>query len=458
MQKQIDDLLTQFRKERGIENNTGDLTGNLRDELDEAVKAKSVIHKVEEFADIYIVAHNAIKQLKLSPSMTKLVSSKSIEKCIDHIDGAIGYIENCGFAVNVLYSIMVDAKRAIELLGFHPEKVILEKCKLINTRKGEMNPEGTKWCKDENQEPSTLYKMNIEGCNLNLINDFIRKQWLKPNHFTGLGLSHSALNELLNEPQSERSIRQTDDGLYFAGVSTYMLPGDQKHIEIITSGNIESYVIKDDGEILCAGGTVTSTFNELAEKLQSEVKPMHDLMVDLETLGTGPESVIVSIGAAFFNPKTGEVGDKFYGNIDLESSINYGDVDASTIKWWLQQSVDARKVFDGGHDLKVVLEDLSKGICASSSVDEVRIWGNGSTFDNAILRNAYNTTGIDVPWKFWNDRDVRTVVDLGYRMLNVDLKKATEFTGTQHNALDDVLHQIKYVSKIYQGLNHESDN
>jgi len=56
------------------------------------------------------------------------------------------------------------------------------------------------------------------------------------------------------------------------------------------------------------------------------------------------------------------------------------------------------------------------------------------------------------PWFFANDRDVRTIVDLGRQLRNIDPKKDLELEGTAHNALDDAKFQVRYVSAIYQAL------
>lgn len=75
----------------------------------------------------------------------------------------------------------------------------------------------------------------------------------------------------------------------------------------------------------------------------------------------------------------------------------------------------------------------------------------GSTFDNVILRGAYERAGKICPWLFWNDHDVRTLVNLG-RSIGFDPKKDMPFIGDQHNALADARHQAKYVSAIWQKL------
>ena len=70
----------------------------------------------------------------------------------------------------------------------------------------------------------------------------------------------------------------------------------------------------------------------------------NDVMIDIETLGTDPGSVILSIGAVEFDLKTGKTGEEFYQWIDLESSSNKGfSVSAGTIKWWMMQNKKARQ-------------------------------------------------------------------------------------------------------------------
>ncbi|MBW5405602.1 3'-5' exonuclease [Morganella morganii] len=76
---------------------------------------------------------------------------------------------------------------------------------------------------------------------------------------------------------------------------------------------------------------------------------------------------------------------------------------------------------------------------------------NGSNFDNVVLRTAYENCLIAPFWKFWNDRDVRTIVELG-RNAGIDPKKDFPFVGEAHNALDDALHQVNYVVAIHQHL------
>lgn len=173
---------------------------------------------------------------------------------------------------------------------------------------------------------------------------------------------------------------------------------------------------------------------------------MKEIMLDLETLGTGPNAAILSIGAVKFDLEKGEVSpDRFYVTVDLENSIDLGAViDASTIKWWMGQSSEARGQFlVPGLQLADALNKLTKWI---GEQDGMRVWGNGATFDNVLIRNAYQMAGVTCPWKYWNDMCYRTIKNL---YPNVGI---TNRIGTYHNAVDDAQTQAEHIIRIFQTI------
>ena len=71
-----------------------------------------------------------------------------------------------------------------------------------------------------------------------------------------------------------------------------------------------------------------------------------EIMLDLETMGTGPDAAIIAIAAVEFDRETGKLGREFYEVVDLASAMAAGStVEASTILWWMQQSDEARGEF-----------------------------------------------------------------------------------------------------------------
>jgi exodeoxyribonuclease VIII len=175
-------------------------------------------------------------------------------------------------------------------------------------------------------------------------------------------------------------------------------------------------------------------------------------MLDLETLGNKSDACIVSIGAVQFDINTGELGETFYQNINPSSSLYYGGtVDGDTIMWWLKQSEEARNALQEKPviALKPALEKFNEFFkrCGKG----LRVWGNGCTFDNVIMANAFNKTFVRKPWAYNADCDMRTIVALGKALLGVNIKDY-ERVGTYHNALDDAKFQAMVVSDIYMKM------
>jgi hypothetical protein len=56
------------------------------------------------------------------------------------------------------------ALSAIDSLGYHAVACVTEKVKCINSRDGDYNYELSKWCKNPDQAPDTLYKPQYENC------------------------------------------------------------------------------------------------------------------------------------------------------------------------------------------------------------------------------------------------------------------------------------------------------
>lgn len=179
---------------------------------------------------------------------------------------------------------------------------------------------------------------------------------------------------------------------------------------------------------------------------------MNHVMIDLETLGTQPGSVILSIGAVLFepNPKAeGDliIGDEFYIVINKESSIDSAmTISKDTLAWWMNQSAEARKVLTdaetGGETMEDALKALSKFIPVGA-----KIWSNGANFDQPLLDVAYNKVGQPLPWKYWNSRCYRTIV-----ALHPSEKSIRPPTVCAHNALEDAKWQARHMVNIAQLL------
>lgn len=178
---------------------------------------------------------------------------------------------------------------------------------------------------------------------------------------------------------------------------------------------------------------------------------MKDLMIDMETRGQGPGCVILSLGAVFFDPATGAIGDSFSQVINKVSSLALGlTEDPETIAWWDKRSPEARRVLaeadTSPHNVQDVLTAFGDFIRDRAGANAVRVWGNGSDFDNAILAHTYGLLGMKPPWRFWNNRCFRTLKTLGSVVVEPPR------LGVHHDALDDARHQAVWACRIFANL------
>lgn len=147
---------------------------------------------------------------------------------------------------------------------------------------------------------------------------------------------------------------------------------------------------------------------------------MADIMVDIETLATTPQSVVITIGAIRFDPfaddRESYEGDKilmdtFYRRIDPESfDWPTAHIDDNTLAWWSQQKPEVQfEAFtdDDRHPISEVMRDFHRW-CGSYNT----MWANGPAFDIVILEEVCRQLHRGFPWKYWQVKDCRTVYGL----------------------------------------------
>jgi DNA polymerase III epsilon subunit-like protein len=167
----------------------------------------------------------------------------------------------------------------------------------------------------------------------------------------------------------------------------------------------------------------------------------HNIMLDLETLSTAPNCVIVSIGAVKFDAKEID-NDGFYAVLNLQEQIDKGrHVSGSTIQWWMKQSAEARAVFDvKATYVEGILNEFAEWV----GRDPI-IWGNGSDFDNVALGSLYDAYNMTRPWGYSSGRCFRTMKNL------MQVTEIPGRTGTFHNALHDALYQAQCLQVYLKG-------
>ena len=167
-------------------------------------------------------------------------------------------------------------------------------------------------------------------------------------------------------------------------------------------------------------------------------------MIDLETLSTQPDAVILTVGGVKFDPSTQmKPYSEMYFRMDVDGQTELGrSVQQSTLDWWGQQPKEISEEALGDEN-RISIEDACKKINKFSSGVDV-FWCQGPLFDYAILQNLYTQLNKPLPWAYWQIRDSRTLFSL--------VPRENEKRIGLHNALQDCIFQAKKVQKVYRQL------
>lgn len=169
------------------------------------------------------------------------------------------------------------------------------------------------------------------------------------------------------------------------------------------------------------------------------------LMIDLETMGTSPNAVVLSCGLVLFNRERVILEDERTLSI-YDQLVNGRSISKDTAEWWKKQSPEAQKVIadsiSGGVTLPEFYDWLEAFLGASKSESQstILVWSNGANFDIPIVEDICFQIGKPVPWKFWNTRCYRTLKTMFH------LEHSIKREGVSHRALDDAKYQAKCVA------------
>lgn len=181
---------------------------------------------------------------------------------------------------------------------------------------------------------------------------------------------------------------------------------------------------------------------------------MTHVMLDIETLGTAPGCVVLSIGAVKFNLQ-GEIGATFACQLNIADQLERGlTIDPATLIWWSQQSYSARD-----HAFGTVQNEYTKGYIVNNltgfatfleCVDDLEgLWAHGAAFDPPILDVVYRKFGLPTPWNYRAVRDTRTLFALlGKKMGDFGTPNTLE-----HDALQDAMYQADETAAALRVLN-----
>lgn len=176
------------------------------------------------------------------------------------------------------------------------------------------------------------------------------------------------------------------------------------------------------------------------------------VMLDIETFSLARNATLLAIGAVKFNPNQPAGADGLH---QIEDAILIGvdprgqerfnrHIDPGTVMWWLDENRAAARaallntpLLDLGSALDVFAEWFGG--------QSLPVWGNGSSFDNEVVKSAFEAINQPVPWTYKDDRCYRTIKNLAPGL-------PVPQVGVEHQALDDATAQAFHLQDIVAHL------
>lgn len=180
-----------------------------------------------------------------------------------------------------------------------------------------------------------------------------------------------------------------------------------------------------------------------------------DASIDLETLGTDDDAVVLSAGMVLFNHTGIFSQHDYYVRLPLDEQLGKRSVTASTLEWWMLQPDEARSAVFGkdtnGH--RCTIDQLWHDIDTMFRICDVqRVWARGTHFDLTILGSLFKQRGAPTPWKYNAPRDSRTILDV------LPPELLPKRSGIAHHALDDARYEAQCIIAAQRYISHLQDS
>jgi hypothetical protein len=163
---------------------------------------------------------------------------------------------------------------------------------------------------------------------------------------------------------------------------------------------------------------------------------MKELMLDIETLGNTPGSIVFEVGAVLFDEKG--VLDTFHAFMPVAASAHRGfTIALPTLSWRA----------DNGRSLNDII--TMSGLEGSINDTMLRLakfmdgveqfWSKGN-FDYPLMARYFDSCNLNTPWKYGQVRELRTMLS--------EFGIVTPKADISHNALEDALQQVELLLKM----------
>jgi DNA polymerase III epsilon subunit-like protein len=181
------------------------------------------------------------------------------------------------------------------------------------------------------------------------------------------------------------------------------------------------------------------------------MKDRINIMLDIETLGGDDRAPILAIGACAFDENGVDEDNTFYRTCSVDGNDMFGQnaIDPDTVEWWLQQSDEAQAaLFDTPRrlTLKLMLDDFFDWVVVRLPIEGAKLvcWAKPPSFDCRIVKAACERCGVDWPFSWRDERDVRVIIDIA-KELNIKSALHEQKPEIKHRADHDAVAQAKVV-------------
>lgn len=180
-----------------------------------------------------------------------------------------------------------------------------------------------------------------------------------------------------------------------------------------------------------------------------------NVMVDIETTSSENNAGILSIAMVPFQLESGlfviapeddmprELSPFVVYPSLIDQFFNGAHFDQDTQNWWKDKPQDVKSDIIMGQNGSLLrsmqsvasfIHSIRNKHIDSGACDKIVFWSQGIDFDRRILENAFNRVGIEIPWKYYDWMDCRTVTAL----FNIEHDRSK----IVHSAYADCVNQI----------------
>lgn len=175
---------------------------------------------------------------------------------------------------------------------------------------------------------------------------------------------------------------------------------------------------------------------------------------DIETLGKGSDSVILSMAAVHFDPIAKTSPDEmrknaFFAKLQVEDQVKRlgRKMEKGALEWWAKQCDNAKRASltpsEQDVTLELALDWLQEYSDRMDPEGKCIIWARGN-LDQLVIDCAEEKLEREHVWPYPRWRDVRTAIDMMYDTSNGYCK--VDYPGfdsalhiTKHNPIDDCI-------------------